>query len=271
MNQHSFFISRPAGRFHVLETPPADPLHQNSLPLILIHGMVGHTQFWNAALAAGLNQHHTFAVDLRGHGDSAAPTNADYTPAACAADILALLDELKLDRAILVGHSYGTLVALATAAAQPERVANLVLVDPPGDFTQLSTEIYEQQVVPFLAALETEEWRTEVTQKFKEALAGGRPETDTIVLSQLANTPNDRILGMYHGMFAFPAIESLDRYLSTPNTQAASILAPANAYPFSLHVLRPTLPAIVIPDVGHWLMIDAPAQFVTALNNYGIA
>lgn len=267
MNQRSFFISTPAGGLHILETPPAHLLHQNAPPIVLIHGMVGHAQFWDAALEAGLNQHHTFAVDLRGHGDSTAPTNADYTPTACAADILALLDKLKLDRTVLVGHSYGTLVALATAAAQPEQVANLILVDPPGDFTHLSTEVHEQQLVPFLAALATDEWRTEVTQKFKETLAGGSPETDQIILSRLADTPKDRMLGMYHGMFAFPAVETLDRYLAAPNTQAAVILTPANAYPFSLHVLRPALPAIVIPDVGHWLMMDAPAQFVTALND----
>ena len=39
----------------------------------------------------------------------------------------------------------------------------------------------------------------------------------------------------------------------------------ANAWPFSLHVLVPAVQATVVPDVGHWIMLDAPARFVAAL------
>lgn len=267
MNQRSLTFPSPNGTLHVLDTPPVDPLNQDTLPMVLIHGMVGHAQFWNASLAAGIDQARTLAVDLRGHGDSTAPADADYTPAACASDIVALLNSLELDRVVLVGHSFGTLVALAIAAEQPERVANLILVDPPGDFTRLPTEVYEQELVPFLAALKTEEWRTGVVQAFETALVGSTPETQATILSRLASTPQDRILGMYNGIFAFHAVDALDRILSAPNTRASAILAPANTSPFSLHVLRPALPAIVLPNVGHWLILDAPVQFAAALNN----
>ena len=236
--------------------------------MVLIHGMVGHAQFWNASLEAGINQARTLAVDLRGHGDSTAPADADYTPAACASDIFALLNTLELDRVVLVGHSFGTLVALATAAEQPERVANLILVDPPRDFSRLPTDVYDQEIVPFLAALQTPEWRTGVVQAFETALVGSTPETHATILSRLASTPQDRMLGMSKGMFAFHTVDALDRYLSAPSTRAAAILAPANAFPFSLHVLRPELPTIVLPNVGHWLMLDAPVQFAAALNNF---
>ena len=72
---------------------------------------------------------------------------------------------------------------------------------------------------------------------------------------------------MYNGIFAFHAVDALDRILSAPNTRASAILAPANTSPFSLHVLRPALPASVLPNVGHWLILDAPVQFAAALNN----
>ncbi len=71
-----------------------------------------------------------FAVSQRGHGDSDRPASG-YAPEDYAADVVALLDALGLDRAVLVGHSSSTLTARAVAARNPERVAGLVLVGSP--------------------------------------------------------------------------------------------------------------------------------------------
>ncbi|NLF55916.1 MAG: alpha/beta hydrolase [Thauera phenolivorans] len=96
-------------------------------PLLLVHG-AGHDHgVWDevgARLAgAGL---HAIAPDLPGHGGSGgdAPASID-----AAADwLLRLLDALGLGAAGLVGHSMGSLIALAAAARAPERVSSLVLV-----------------------------------------------------------------------------------------------------------------------------------------------
>lgn len=71
-----------------------------------------------------------FAVSQRGHGESDKPVTG-YSPADYAADAVALLDALGLDRAVLVGHSSSTLTARLVAAEHPERVAGLVLVGSP--------------------------------------------------------------------------------------------------------------------------------------------
>jgi pimeloyl-ACP methyl ester carboxylesterase len=68
------------------------------------------------------------ALDLRGHGESDKPHDpAAYTREAMAGDILALLDHLDLRRVDLLGYSMGSHLSLAVAAAQGERVANLIL------------------------------------------------------------------------------------------------------------------------------------------------
>ena len=54
-----------------------------------------------------------------------------------AGDVAAVVDTLKLDRFVLVGHSMGGGVALTYAGAHPDRVAGLVLVDPIGDGKQI--------------------------------------------------------------------------------------------------------------------------------------
>lgn len=71
-----------------------------------------------------------FAVSQRGHGESDKPVTG-YSPADYAADAVAVLDSLGLDRAVLVGHSSSALTARLVAAEHPERVAGLVLVGSP--------------------------------------------------------------------------------------------------------------------------------------------
>ena len=67
------------------------------------------------------------ALDQRGFGESDHP-DSGYTIPGLAADLVALLDALDIERATLVGHSYGTFVARRAAIAAPERIAALLLI-----------------------------------------------------------------------------------------------------------------------------------------------
>ena len=62
----------------------------------------------------------------RGHGDSSSPADG-YRIADLAADVVALLDALEIERAVIVGHSMSTWVAEQIAIDHPERVLGLVL------------------------------------------------------------------------------------------------------------------------------------------------
>ncbi|WP_437311938.1 alpha/beta fold hydrolase [Sorangium sp. So ce388] len=156
-------VAGPAGALHIVDHPAAGAeASREALPVVLVHGMVGHAGFWEAPLSHAAGRRRAIAMDLRGHGASEAPPDADYAPPACAADVLAVLDALGLERVALVGHSFGTLVAIAAASAHPDRIARLVLADPPGDFTQLPAEVREQQLSPLPAAFaaQLEAWLT---------------------------------------------------------------------------------------------------------------
>ncbi|KYG03986.1 hydrolase [Sorangium cellulosum] len=274
----SLTIAGPAGALHVVDHPAAgahspagappaagaDPAPA-ALPVVLVHGMVAHAGFWEAPLAHASGRRRAVAVDLRGHGASEPPADADYAPSACAADVLAVLDALALPRVALVGHSYGALAALAAAAAHPERVARLVLADPPRDFSQVPAAGKAQHFAPYIAALEADGWRDTAVATFNEALAGSAPATRETVLSRAAVVPHDQMLGMSRHLLEFEAASALDRYLAAPGARAHAILAPSNAWPLSLHVLRPALTSVVLPGTSHWLMLDAPSAFAAAL------
>jgi len=116
-------------------------------------------------------------------------------------------------------------------------------------------QMYEARIVPYQRALETEDWRAAVAMSFNEALTGSAAPTRDRILAWLAATPRDCLCGMYRGMFPFEAVDALDRYLAAPGTRAHAIIAPSNAFPFSLHILRPTLTTTTI--ARYWTLADA--------------
>lgn len=100
------------------------------LPVVLLHAVGESWRSWSRLLPhlpAGLR---ALAVTQRGHGDADKPA-AGYSVAETAADVVAALDALRIDRAVLAGTSSGGLVAQQVAVDHPDRVRGLLLVGAP--------------------------------------------------------------------------------------------------------------------------------------------
>lgn len=94
-------------------------------PVILLHGGAGNGDHWANQVPALGAKYRVIVVDARGHGRS----TRDGRPLSyqlMADDLLALMDQLKLDEAALVGWSDGGIIALDVALRHPERVSKLV-------------------------------------------------------------------------------------------------------------------------------------------------
>ncbi len=111
-------------RLHYQEAGPED-----APPLILIHGFTASTLVWSEVLLpfaeAGFR---VIAPDLVGFGYSEKPRRGEYTIDAQARVIIGLMDHLGIERAVLVGSSYGGAIAALCALDYPERVSRLVLI-----------------------------------------------------------------------------------------------------------------------------------------------
>jgi pimeloyl-ACP methyl ester carboxylesterase len=99
--------------------------------LLLIHGMAGNFENWEAVIEPLARHHTVVAPDLPGHGLSA-PGAGDYSIGALAAGLRDLLIALDHDRATLVGHSLGGGIAMQLAYQFPEVTERLVLVSSGG-------------------------------------------------------------------------------------------------------------------------------------------
>lgn len=96
--------------------------------VVLLHGLAGHAGEWDDTARWLSRRHRVVAVDQRGHGSSERHPE-DVSRAACVADAAAVATRLGTGPVILVGQSLGGHTAMLTAAAHPELVRALVLVE----------------------------------------------------------------------------------------------------------------------------------------------
>ncbi|WP_043514922.1 MULTISPECIES: alpha/beta fold hydrolase [unclassified Actinoplanes] len=96
-------------------------------PMLLLHGLGDSSADWHPVLPDLVETHCVYAVDLRGHGDSAHP--GTYSFELMRDDVLGFLDAAGIEKCVLVGHSMGAVVAVLLALRAPQRVTHLVLED----------------------------------------------------------------------------------------------------------------------------------------------
>jgi len=107
----------------------------NGPPVVLLHCLGVDHNLWRIA-ASGLERDFTlWSYDLPGHGESKVPGGA-YTIEDLSAQLLALMDRVKLAHATIAGISLGGLIAQCFAADHPARVAKLVLIDTTPRYTE---------------------------------------------------------------------------------------------------------------------------------------
>lgn len=110
--------------FHLTESGGDGP------PVLLLHGFPQHAHAWRHVQADLGREHHVYALDLRGSGESEAPRSG-YDTDTRVADVLAVLDGLRLEKVTLVGHQFGGWLGFNVALAAPERLHALVAVNTP--------------------------------------------------------------------------------------------------------------------------------------------
>ncbi len=100
-------------------------------PVVLIHGWMADSSMWgqdqsgNTKLS-GAEGFQLIALDCRGHGKSGKPHDPEKYGPEMAADVVRLLDHLKIEKAHLIGYSSGAFIAGKVAATHPERVLSVV-------------------------------------------------------------------------------------------------------------------------------------------------
>jgi pimeloyl-ACP methyl ester carboxylesterase len=154
-------------------------------PLLLHHGLASSQRIWDLMLPDLARRHRVVTFDARGHGGSGKPSTG-YGFDHLVADARAVIAACRLRRPVVIGHSWGAMVALELAARHPRSVSGAVLIDG-GIFRMRSNfpdwaSAKAALAPPHLAGTPVEEFRGMIRTFWGEALEV-TPDVERIVLS----------------------------------------------------------------------------------------
>jgi pimeloyl-ACP methyl ester carboxylesterase len=218
---------------------------------VCLHGLADTRAIFRP-LAPGLARlGRVVLVDQRGHGESDAPSGP-YARVDLARDVVAVLDGLGLGRAILVGHSMGGVVALATALAHPERVAGLVLLGTTGQCSARIAEWYER-IASAGERAGLDGIRREIYGERSRRAIDGDAAGLARMVRMLASLHSDPLTPKL-GALRCPALLVVGEK-DPMGPKASALLADA----------IPGAELLVLPGLGHWTHVEAPEQVLAAV------
>jgi pimeloyl-ACP methyl ester carboxylesterase len=126
--------------------------------VVFVHGLAASSRIWQGQAERLRDRYRVVRYDLRSHGESQA-VDVACTRDDLAADLHGILDALAIERAFLVGHSAGGVIAMHAALMRPQRVSGLVLVGTASECNDKTAAWYEKT-----AALAREQGGTEAVK-----------------------------------------------------------------------------------------------------------
>lgn len=229
---------------------------------VFLHGAGVTREMW-APQAEALNDagHRVINVDLRGHGESTLETT--FTADDAIDDIIELLEHLKLESPILVGHSFGGNIAQALVSEWPELVGHLVAVDCTWNTGELSgmEQLGLELSVPMFRAIPA--------KRLPRMMARGSAVTPAAIADlerMFAQMPKARFLDVWR---AAVSILTPDRTYRTP--VPLTLILGAHDKTGNIRTAMPAwakaegIEVQVIPDAGHTPSLDAPDAVTAAL------
>lgn len=234
--------------------------------LLFVHGLGGSHSDWDGQREAFERDHEVVACDLRGHGATPGRPQ-ECSIEQCGGDVAALLGQLDLAGAILIGHSLGCRVVLEAARLEPERVGGLVLIDgsrqamgdadaaEEGARALLTARGYEAFMRPFFEAMFLERSARSEAVVARALLLP--PEIGTALFCSMARWDASRMEAALDVLRA-PVLAIQSTYVNTERRRVP--LQPGETTPW-LDLLREKLNALsveILPGVGHFPQLEVP-------------
>ena len=219
-------------------------------PLVCIHGAGGSSVIWMDTVRRLSPRRRVVALDLPGHGQSDRWHPPSEVSIAMYRDAVGTVcANLKINKAILVGHSMGGQIALDCALAWPERVAGVVMVNSSLHF-EVKPRVFERLEKDFAAF---GEWLAKV---------GFSPSTPREIVERwqgIVFTADQEI--------ATADFRAIERYDARP--RAASLRVPLLDLAGGDDLLAPpAATARIAPRAGHFLMLEQPEEYFSALDSF---
>jgi pimeloyl-ACP methyl ester carboxylesterase len=227
--------------------------------VVFIHGWSCNLNFWKANVPAFINQSRVIAIDLPGHGESDKP-QITYSMDLFARAIDAVLQDAKVERATLVGHSLGAPVIRQFYRKYPDKTRALVIVD--GSLRPFSNP---EQMKQFIDPLRGPNYKQQA-ELIIGFIAQAVKDKKTLeeIKAAMMSTPQHVMVGAFEAMMD-DAIWKEDK-INAPTLAVMAKQPQWNAeYEKFVRELVPGVDYQVWEGVSHFLMTDEPQKFNDAV------
>jgi pimeloyl-ACP methyl ester carboxylesterase len=251
--------------------------------LVLIHGFGDTSHMWIPLFEEFGKDYTIIAPDMRGLGESSRPATG-YDKKTMAAEIHELVKELGYQKINLVGHDIGLMVAYSYAAQQPSEVEKLALLEAPipgiGDVWQkvfTTPALWHFHFVNSPIALDLVKGRERVFLEHFWQTLSPHPETFSEADRQIYAKAYAQEGAM---RAAFEMFKNFDRQDATDNRQLSVTKLPmpvltiegdkamGGALEIQAKLVANNVTSIILPDTGHWLMEQRPAETKAELRKF---
>lgn len=255
-------------------------------PLIIVHGLYGASDNW-VTVARELSAHYeVFVVDQRNHGES--PHDNVHTYEAMRNDLLTFMDEHRIKKAVLLGHSMGGKTVMSLAMTNPERVSAMIVVDiAPVSYNDLavSSVMTANHAKMIDAMLEIDVGSMESREEVSHALAGkiGSERIRMFLLKNLTRNREKKFCWKINLPVLKEYLEEImdgletDKYIRKGGITGFPVLfirGENSDYiqPKDHDTIRRLFPAaeiVSIPNSGHWVHAEQPELLIKTVTYFG--
>ena len=270
-------------RMHVAFAGPED-----AEPLVLLHGWPQHWFAWRKLIGPLSQRYRVICPDLRGFGWTDAPAGT-YLKAELAADVIALLDELGLQRVRLAGHDWGGFTGFLVALDAPERVSHFAVAGMSHPWvvpkTGAAATLKTARRLSYMALIASPVIGGQLVQRVpgfirtvlrKSSLHPDRTWTDDELEQFVAQWAEPEraaaCVGIYRSFLTRELRELAsggfrDRVMTAPSIlfvgTADPVIRPDDQGGFEANA--PNMRLEIVADAGHWLPEEAPEQLLQAM------
>jgi pimeloyl-ACP methyl ester carboxylesterase len=240
-------------------------------PLVLVHAFPLNADMWRPQLDRVPRESRFIAPDVRGFGPAAIVPSAAPTLDQMARDIVAVLDELEIDRAAVGGLSMGGYLAMALLRVAPERVTALVLANTR---PQADTPEGRQGREKMIELARTRGPAAIADQMLPKLLGEtslrARPHLPPMIRRMVEGNPAEGIASALHAMKERPDSTAQLAAFNGPALVIAGeedTLIPVSESE-AMHALMPRSHLVLLPSAGHLSSVEVPDDFSEALGNF---
>ncbi len=250
----------------------------NGRDIIILHGLYGSSDNWHKISQKLSSEFSVYTLDLRNHGNS--PHSDDFTIGVMADDLREFFDDLKLSKAIIIGHSLGGKVAMEFASKHPEFVEKLIIVDiaprtySENEFTERRNHRF---IINYLKSIDLQKFknRSEALEEMSKIDPTGR-----LKFFMMKNIKRQKDGKLAWKINIKAIADNLSDLLNKYELKLSEITCPVlfvkgekseylteNDFKMIKNEL-PNAEFTIIKDATHWLHSEKPDEFVEIVRNF---